>query len=242
MKALVMQPGSEPAPLSARRLELTALVIDDNPLDRSHLAETCRKAGLTFAFTEVGDLLELRRALGRWSYDFIFIDHNLGLDTGLEALKMISSHDRQDDAIAIMVAGVGRHDIVVEAMRCGCADYIIKEELSVDSIRKSVTAAIERRLLLASLSRERTMRLAMKETVERFSRACAPEMRRILATMLGQLGTLRDEDRTRDEILEGSHELERSCDELAAFIEEIETIIEKGEPDSAKVVPLISHS
>lgn len=45
-----------------------------------------------------------------------------------------------------MVTSVTKADIVVKAMKFGCSDYLIKEELSVASIRNSVEAAFAKRL------------------------------------------------------------------------------------------------
>ncbi|EAR52375.1 sensor histidine kinase/response regulator [Oceanicola granulosus HTCC2516] len=225
-----MQPGVDVASLSARKMQLTALIIDDAEADRMHLARLCRKAGLDFAFTEVGGILELRKALDVWSYDVIFIDYNLGMDTGLEALRMVAEHEGQDDAIAIMVTGSNQHDLVVEAMRSGCADYLIKDDLSIDSIRRSITTAIERKLLLATISRERAMQVAMKRTIERFTRVCAPEMRNVIRTMLAQIGKLRGDKATIHTAREGALVLEDACGELLDFIDEIDVLIEEDDP------------
>lgn len=170
---------------------LPVLVLDDLQSDRERLLRLCMDAGLTVEATEVATIGEFREALDRQSYGLVFIDYLLVGETGLDAVDILVAHPAQQTAAAIMFAGEGRIDIAVDAMRRGCADYLTKSELTVDSLRKSVATAIERRLLISALSEERTLRREFEVATERYLDASRAEMRSILAAVLRRLRDLR---------------------------------------------------
>jgi DNA-binding NtrC family response regulator len=211
--------------------ELSVLIVDDEEVDRQRLHSFCQKAGLRFDVSEAANIAQLRERLDEKAFDFVFLDYHLGMETGLEALHVLTSHEEQDNAVPIMVTSVGQSNIIIEAMRSGCADYLIKDEISVESLRKSVSSALERRILLAALSRERAVRRIAAATVDRISRSCAPDMRRILSTMTRRLRTIQSANPScvvlRGEVLV----LSGSCGELFGFLDELCAMFD-AEPNS----------
>lgn len=181
----------QPALLDRRDAPLSVLVLDDLASDRERLVRLCEAAGLFVEATEAATLREFRSALDAQSYGLVFIDYLLAGETGLDAVDMLLAHPRQSTAAAIMFAGEGRIDIAVAAMRRGCADYLTKSELTVDSLRRSVATAIERRLLASALSEEREKRIEFERATERYLDASRAEMRSILAAVLRRLRDLR---------------------------------------------------
>ena len=117
---------------------LNILSVDDDQIDRMRLKKTCQKAGLSIEFHEAANLHEMRTKLDEIYFDLIFLDHNLGMDTGLDALKIVMCHEDQVQAIPIMLTSSTDYQIAVDAMRQGCADYIVKEELSDSSVRTCI--------------------------------------------------------------------------------------------------------
>lgn len=203
----------------------SVLFVDDDPVDRHRIITFCKKTGLNFKAEEAGDLAQMAAALDRYQFDLVFLDYHLGVETGLEALALVKAHGRQKDAIPIMVTSVGEHDIIVEAMRSGCADYLIKDELSAESIRKSVTMAIERNLLLAVISSEHSTRAALAETVDRFSRASAPDMRAIMAAMMRRVRSLRGDAATNPNVARNLQGLEDDCANLFGYLDEVNGLV-----------------
>lgn len=162
----------------------SALVLDDDVADRFRLIKLCQKAGLNVDFHEAADLEDLRRLVAEQAYDIIFIDFHLGLSDGHEALDIVVSSELQSAAVSIMVTSVDRPDVIIKAMQDGCSDYMIKEELTVEAIRKSVALAFERQLIRITTTREREDMSAMKDSLSRFNAHLAPEMRRVMSAML----------------------------------------------------------
>ncbi|MCC1492942.1 response regulator [Cognatishimia sp. F0-27] len=205
---------------------LTALIVDDSRFDRARLKRLCLRSGMKVEVVEAATLAEMRAAMDKTEFDLVFLDYNLGLDTGLDALRLVLAHPDQEQAIPIMVTCIARHDVVVEAMRRGCADYLVKEELSEDQLRKSVTTAIERRVLLAALMDARTFRNSVERTITRFSRTCGPEMRAIISSMLRTLRSLQRQDAIDPVLRPELTMLERGAKDIVVFLDELVSLVD----------------
>lgn len=215
-----------------RPIILNALSVDDDEVDRLRLKKICRNAGLMIDFHEAANLKDMREKLDSELFDLVFLDHNLGMDTGLDALKILCSHEDQVQAIPIMLTSSTNYQIAVEAMRKGCADYIVKEELSVDSLIKSVASAIERRALYSQLSNTRRSESELRQVFQRFMSGCGPELRVLLRRALTGVREIKAEtkvDESFDTVsLHDFSLLERSCKDLVVFMDDLETVIGEG--------------
>ncbi len=187
--SLAHTPDHKPETAAARPMRI--LVIDDNELDRQRLIRLCGQAGLRFDATEVAGLSELPKALDAECYDIIFIDYYLAGDTGLDALAMLSKHEKQNRAAGIMLAGEGQISIAVEAMRQGCSDYMTKAMMNVDTLQKSIATALERRLMADELADAREARVEAEKAIRAYANACTAEMREILSGTLRRVRKLR---------------------------------------------------
>ena len=217
---------------------LRALVIDDDDIDHLRLQRICERAGLDLDITEAYTIAEMKQKLDA-PYDVAFIDYNLGMETGLDALKVLLSHEEQAQVIPIMLTSVTRRAIAVEAMRRGCADYLVKEELSVDNLRKSMVSAFERRMFYAAISDARAFQDRMKGTISRFLATCGPEMREILSGTLARLRSMRREEDGRVPGDEHFTLLERGCNDLVAFLDDLTSIVEQSRMESARNIKLV---
>ena len=188
------------------------LVLDDSEVDRKRLLRLCEEAGLKASYKEASCIDEMRDALSEQAFDLVFIDYLLVGEDGIEALEHLLQ-DPSQSAISIMIAGDERIDIAVDAMRRGCADYLTKSSLSVDSLQKSVATALERRMKSMALEEEREKRRSLEKAVLRYASECSIEMRTILAGTLRRVRKLRTHARSA-EFNEALGDLERSIDQL----------------------------
>lgn len=220
---------------------LNVLSVDDDEIDRLRLKTLCRKAGLTFDFHEAANLQDMRRKLDDAPFDLVFLDHNLGMDTGLEALQILQAHEDQVRALPIMLTSSTNYQIAVKAMRQGCADYIVKDELTVDALIKSVASAIERRALYGELSAARASEAELKRVFERFLMGCGPEIRVLLRRMLAGVRAIKSQAREGGDVdpavLSDFSLLERSCKDLVVFMDDLETVLGKGRQVSGGEMP-----
>ena len=96
---------------------MTALILDDNEVDRMRLRKLCRTAGLELEVVEAGSLAEFNIALDDRVFDLVFIDYHLGMETGIEALGRLNAHTDQSQAITIMNTSFNRCDVSVSEIR-----------------------------------------------------------------------------------------------------------------------------
>lgn len=210
---------------------LRVLTLDDDTADRMRLIRICRKSGMEFDCAEASGLDELREQLDQCSFDIVFIDHNLGADSGLDALKIVASHEEQASAIPIMVTGANDLKIAVEAMRSGCADYLVKEELTVAALTKSVATAIERRMLYAEIAAGKAMQRQVQDVVKRFMLSCGPDLRGILKNTIhkvrGTKALIRSDERIDPQVLSELTMLERGCLDLTTFVDDVDSVLHR---------------
>lgn len=213
------------------------LVIDDNELDRQRLIRLCEKSGLRFDAVEIADLKQLPNALTGPQFDIIFIDYFLGGDTGLDALDTIAAHDQHKQSAAIMLAGEGQIAIAVEAMRRGCADYMTKAMMNVDTLQKSVATALERQMMSATLAEEDAARKKFEASVQSFANAATSEMRAILSATLRRVRKLRTYQSERGiEYSIDLHALETDIDRMWDALPDFQAATQIGREDAAKAL------
>ncbi|SIO18119.1 response regulator [Vannielia litorea] len=238
------QPIPFPAPTlataTAVSTRLRALVLDDDDIDHLRLQRICERAGLDLDITEAYTIAEMREKLDT-PFDVAFIDYNLGMETGLDALKVLLGHEEQTQVIPIMLTSVTRRAIAVEAMRRGCADYLVKEELSVDNLRKSMVSAFERRMFYASIADARAFQARMRHMIQQFLTSCGPEMREILSNTLAHIRKVRAaEGGTSGD----AHVtlLERGCKDLVVFLDDLMSIVEQSKLETARNIKLVNST
>lgn len=215
-QAETVQNQLEPVPAEP----MNVLILDDNEVDRKRLLRLCGEAGLNINPTEAATMEEMCAALNDTRFDIVFVDHMLMGEDGLAAVEILMDAQEQS-AISIMIAGEGRIDIAVEAMRRGCSDYLTKSGLSVDALQKSVATALERRIVTLALNEEREKRQRLEQAVRRYATSASSEMRTILA------GALRRVRKLRSLPLPSEHaiylgDLEHSIDRLWDALPQIE--------------------
>ena len=192
--------------------QMHVLILDDSEVDRNRLIRLCDNAGLNAICTEAASIEEMRSALSGQTFDLVFIDYLLVGENGMEALEYLTQ-DPTQSAVSIMIAGEGRIDIAVEAMRRGCSDYMTKAALSVEALQKSVATALERRMMSLSLEEERDKRQTLELAVRRYATECSIEMRTILAGTLRRVRKLRAHAKSAEHS-EALGDLETSIDRL----------------------------
>ncbi|QDC07895.1 response regulator [Oceanicola sp. D3] len=231
-------PFPTPAAHAAMPMRLRALVLDDDDIDHLRLQRICERAGLDLEVTEAYTIAEMREKLDT-PFDVAFIDYNLGMETGLDALKVLLGHEEQSQVIPIMLTSVTRRAIAVEAMRRGCADYLVKEEMSVDNLRKSMVSAFERRMFYASISDARAFQEKMKHTITQFLTSCGPEMREILSGTLAHIRKVRAGE-VEPDCDEHVTLLERGCKDLVVFLDDLTSIVEQSKLETARNIKLVN--
>ena len=80
-------------------------------------------------------------AIRRQEHDIGLLDYRLGERTGLDLLR--ESQTLNCRAPMILLTGQGDHEIDLEAMKAGAADYLVKGQLSANALERAIRYAIE---------------------------------------------------------------------------------------------------
>ena len=93
-----------------------------------------------------------RMALNR--HDVCLVDYRLGAQNGIELLRAALESGCQ--APVILLTGAGEHQIDLEAMRAGAADYLVKTQLQSNTLERSIRYALQRKRAAAAAAFEQS--------------------------------------------------------------------------------------
>jgi two-component system, cell cycle sensor histidine kinase and response regulator CckA len=121
------------------------LVIEDSEDDAALLARELGREGFAPLCTRVEIASALKSALKNYEFDVIISDFSLPAFTALEALEIVKSGGF--DLPFIVVSGSAPETAIVDALRHGARDYVMKENLTRLPlvIRRELDESIERR-------------------------------------------------------------------------------------------------
>ncbi len=102
---------------------MKALVVDDSELVRGRYREYLGELGFT-KILEAADGFEALRALPDAQPDVVFLDWNMPNMTGLQFLKKV--RPAHPDLPIIMVTAQGGERLVMNAIKAGVSDYVLK--------------------------------------------------------------------------------------------------------------------
>jgi len=82
-------------------------------------------------------------------YSLYFVDYRLGAKSGVDLLKEALSNGCEDPII--LLTGKGNYAVDIEAMQLGAVDYLIKTELTIEKMERSIRYALERAATMKAL-------------------------------------------------------------------------------------------
>ena len=121
---------------------------DDYVITRDLL---CESRGMRFTLERVATYEAGRIAIGRNGHDVYLLDYGLGERNGLELLREVVGNGCA--APIILLTGQGDHETDVEAMAAGAADYLVKGQIGVQLLERSIRYALNRAKTLAALQK-----------------------------------------------------------------------------------------
>jgi len=141
-----------------RKNPLKVLIIDDNSADQEICCQFLREHpdyNCTFLYANSGRAgIELCQSA---QPDCVLVDYLL---PDLDGIAFLAALEVALDSLPfpiIMLTGYGNEMIVAEAMRAGAADYLPKDVLSIKSLSRAITNAVERHRLRLELEEQRRL-------------------------------------------------------------------------------------
>ncbi|NOY64701.1 MAG: response regulator, partial [Nitrospirae bacterium] len=110
---------------------------DDYMITKTLIAEIKSWRGI---LEWVSSYEEALRKLKSDEYDVYLFDYRLGEKTGIDLLK--EAIESGCKVPIILLTGQDDHDVDIEAMRLGASDYLVKDEINVQLIERSIRYSI----------------------------------------------------------------------------------------------------
>ncbi len=82
-------------------------------------------------------------------YQLYLVDYRMGVKSGVDFLKDAQKYNCEEPII--LLTGKGNYAVDLEAMQLGAVDYLIKTDLSVEKMERSIRYALERTASLKAL-------------------------------------------------------------------------------------------
>jgi CheY-like chemotaxis protein len=120
---------------------MRVLAIDDDESYRLLVAEMMRLA-VPDAEVEAYDPARgfPGKDLDLGAFDLVLLDYRLGAENGLEWLRRFKQHEHCP--AVVMLTGEGSESVVVQAIKAGADDYLPKEQLDRDQLKRIVADAM----------------------------------------------------------------------------------------------------
>ncbi len=134
---------------------INILVVEDNPEDREVIHRYLKQSFATSFMVLEADSGEEGLALCQSQPpDCLVLDYQLPDMDGCEFLEELKGQDRLPVSIpVIMLTGQGDETVAANSIKLGAQDYLIKDQITAESLKRSIINSIEKHSLALSLQK-----------------------------------------------------------------------------------------
>lgn len=147
-------------------MDLKLLLVDDDIVDIRVFKRALQKANMQCTFVDAPTAEKAEEVLTKEKFDCIFLDFQLPKTDGLSLLRKIRS--KGVETPVVIITSQGDEMLAVEMMKAGAFDYITKEEVKAEKLRKILSNVIAFHKLI--LERRRTEQ-ELKRTTQNLAEA-----------------------------------------------------------------------
>jgi|GEM_PF-3254149 len=168
--------------------QVSVLLLEDNPSDARLVLEALRDFGShrtdfpKFSLTSAATLAEAVAHFDNHTIDVAVVDLSLPDSTGVQTFRTLRA--RAPDVPIVVLTGSLDEQVAPEVLREGAQDYLSKDNVSSELLRRALHYALERKRFEEVRARQLADEEAMKARDE-FLAAAAHDLRNPLATIKG---------------------------------------------------------
>lgn len=130
--------------------EISILIVDDDQDDFIITSEYIRNIpNILFRIDWCTRYDTALQHMTAGNYNLYFVDYRLGAKSGVDLLKQALASGCEEPII--LLTGKGNYAVDIEAMQMGAVDYLIKAELSLEKMERSIRYALERAATMKAL-------------------------------------------------------------------------------------------
>jgi two-component system chemotaxis response regulator CheY len=105
---------------------MTILIVDDSRIMRNSVKKCFEMLKVPCQYVEAGNGREALERLKAQPINLVLLDWNMPEMTGIEFLKQVRRMEKYKSLPVIMVTSEGAKYSVIEALKAGATDYIVK--------------------------------------------------------------------------------------------------------------------
>ncbi|MGV3774648.1 MAG: response regulator [Verrucomicrobiales bacterium] len=176
-----------------------------------------------------------RKRIVAQEHDIYLVDFRLGSHNGIELLKEAVAAGCEKPII--LLTGMGDHEVDMQAMKLGAADYLVKGQINAPLLQRSIRHSLQRKETERKLraSQEQLRQAQKMESMGTLAGGIAHDFNNILAIISGYANKFKSPSLPEDERIKSADAIEKAVQRGAALVRQILTFARKTDVRLEKV-------